>query len=107
MCPKSNNITQFALDLKSAYEGEHTIFGLLSLANLAQDDVLQFYPHMKIYYILYTYDRTEFDINLLVYFNVIIHILFRYFGNNCFAFLGCPPSMKNLYYAVSLFPEQN
>jgi hypothetical protein len=25
----------------SAYEGEHTIFGLLSLANLTQDDVLQ------------------------------------------------------------------
>jgi hypothetical protein len=33
-----------ALDLKSAYEGEHTIFGLLSLANLAQDDVFQFHP---------------------------------------------------------------
>jgi hypothetical protein len=41
--PKSN-ITAFALDLKSAYEGKHTIFGLLSLANLAQDDVLQFHP---------------------------------------------------------------
>jgi hypothetical protein len=34
----------FALDLKSKYEGEHTIFGLLGLANLAQDDVLQFHP---------------------------------------------------------------
>jgi hypothetical protein len=34
----------FALDLKSAYEGEHTIFGLLGLANLVQDDVLQFHP---------------------------------------------------------------
>jgi hypothetical protein len=41
--PKSNNITAFALDLKSEYEGEHTIFGLLSLANLAQDNVLQFH----------------------------------------------------------------
>jgi hypothetical protein len=29
----------FALDLKSTYEGEHMIFGLLGLANLAQDDV--------------------------------------------------------------------
>jgi hypothetical protein len=27
----------------STYEGECTIFGLLSLANLAQDDVLQFH----------------------------------------------------------------
>jgi hypothetical protein len=42
--PKYNNVTAFALDLKSAYEGEHTIFVLLSLANLAQDDVLQFHP---------------------------------------------------------------
>jgi hypothetical protein len=33
----------FALDLKSSYEGEHTIFGLLGLANLTQDDVLQFH----------------------------------------------------------------
>jgi hypothetical protein len=41
VCPKFNSITVFALDVKSAYEGEHTIFGLLSLANLAQDDVLQ------------------------------------------------------------------
>jgi hypothetical protein len=40
MWPKSYNIAAFALDLKSAYEGEHTIFGLLSLANLAQNDVL-------------------------------------------------------------------
>jgi hypothetical protein len=28
----------------SAYEGEHTIFGLLTLADLAQNDVLQFHP---------------------------------------------------------------
>jgi hypothetical protein len=28
----------FALDLKSAYEGEHRLFGFLSLANLAQND---------------------------------------------------------------------
>jgi hypothetical protein len=31
----------FALDLMSTYEGEHTIFGLLSQANLTQNDVLQ------------------------------------------------------------------
>jgi hypothetical protein len=34
----------FALDLKFTYEGEDTIFGLLALDNLAQDDVLQFHP---------------------------------------------------------------
>jgi hypothetical protein len=28
----------------STYEGEHTIFGLLSQANLTQNDVLQFHP---------------------------------------------------------------
>jgi hypothetical protein len=33
--PKSNNITAFVLGLNSSYEGEHMIFGLLSLANLA------------------------------------------------------------------------
>jgi hypothetical protein len=38
--PKSNHIAVFSLDLKSTYEGEHTIFGLLSLANLIQSDVL-------------------------------------------------------------------
>jgi hypothetical protein len=37
----SNNITAFALGLKSAYEGEQTI---LSMNNFAQDDTLQFYP---------------------------------------------------------------
>jgi hypothetical protein len=31
--PMSNNITAFVLGLKSTYEGEHAIFGLLSLAN--------------------------------------------------------------------------
>jgi hypothetical protein len=41
--PNSNNIAAFALDLKSAYEGEHKTFGLLSLANLVQNDVLQFH----------------------------------------------------------------
>jgi hypothetical protein len=30
----------FARDLMSAYEGEHTIFGLLGQANLTQNDVL-------------------------------------------------------------------
>jgi hypothetical protein len=39
---KSDHIAAFSLDLKSAYEGEHTIFGLLSLADFTQDDVLQF-----------------------------------------------------------------
>jgi hypothetical protein len=33
-----------SLDLMSTYEGEHTIFGLLSQANLTQNDVLQFHP---------------------------------------------------------------
>jgi hypothetical protein len=42
--PKSYNIAEFALGLKSAYEREHTIFSLLSLANLAHNDVLQFHP---------------------------------------------------------------
>jgi hypothetical protein len=37
---QSKHIAAFALDLKSAYEGEYMIFGLLSLANLAQNDVL-------------------------------------------------------------------
>jgi hypothetical protein len=31
----SNNITAFVLGLKSAYEGEYKIFGLVSLANFA------------------------------------------------------------------------
>jgi hypothetical protein len=44
MWPKSNQIAVFALDLKSAYKGDHTIIGLLSLANLTQDDVPQFLP---------------------------------------------------------------
>jgi hypothetical protein len=44
MWPKSNHIAVFALDLKSTYEGEHMIFCLLSLANLTQNDVLQFHP---------------------------------------------------------------
>jgi hypothetical protein len=37
-------IAAFALDLKTAYAGENIIFGLLSPANLAQNDVLQFQP---------------------------------------------------------------
>jgi hypothetical protein len=40
MWSKSKYIAAFVLDLKSAYEGEHMIFGLLSLANLTQNDVL-------------------------------------------------------------------
>jgi hypothetical protein len=43
MWSKSNHIAVFAEDLKSAYEGEHMIFGLLSLATLTQNDVLQFH----------------------------------------------------------------
>jgi hypothetical protein len=39
----SNNITAFILDIKSAHEGEHMIFGLLSLANLSQNDALWFH----------------------------------------------------------------
>jgi hypothetical protein len=31
----SNNITAFVLGLLSAYEGEHAIFGLLSLIHFA------------------------------------------------------------------------
>jgi hypothetical protein len=42
--PVSNNITACVLGLKSAYEGEHMIFGLLGQANLTQNDVLQFHP---------------------------------------------------------------
>jgi hypothetical protein len=41
---QANRTAIFALDLKSAYEEERTTFGLLSLANLAQNDVLQFHP---------------------------------------------------------------
>jgi hypothetical protein len=41
---KSNHLVVFALDLMSAYEGEHTIFGLLGQANLTQNDVLQSHP---------------------------------------------------------------
>jgi hypothetical protein len=38
MWSKPNHIAAIALDLKSAYEEKHTIFGLLNLANLAQND---------------------------------------------------------------------
>jgi hypothetical protein len=37
MWSKSNPLAVFALDLMSAYEGEHTIFGLLGQANLTQN----------------------------------------------------------------------
>jgi hypothetical protein len=40
MWSQSKHIAVFALDLRSAYEGEHTIFGLLSLADFVQNDVL-------------------------------------------------------------------
>jgi hypothetical protein len=40
MCSKSNPLVVFALDLTSAYEGEHMIFGLLGQVNLTQNDVL-------------------------------------------------------------------
>jgi hypothetical protein len=45
----SNNITAFVLGLKSTYEREHTILGLLSLANsssihlLANDKISFFF----------------------------------------------------------------
>jgi hypothetical protein len=41
---KSNHIAAFALNLKSTYEGENAIFGLLSLADLAQNDVIPIPP---------------------------------------------------------------
>jgi hypothetical protein len=44
ICSKFNPLVVFALDLMSAYEGEHTIFGLLGQTNLTQNDVLQFHP---------------------------------------------------------------
>jgi hypothetical protein len=44
MWSTSKHIATFALDLKTSYEGEHTIFGLLSLVDLAQRDFLQFNP---------------------------------------------------------------
>jgi hypothetical protein len=44
MWSQSNHTAACALDLKSVYEGEQTIFGLLSLADLTQNDVLQFHP---------------------------------------------------------------
>jgi hypothetical protein len=44
MWSKSNHIAAFAIDLKSTYKGAHVTFGLLSLADLAQSDVLQFHP---------------------------------------------------------------
>jgi hypothetical protein len=43
MWSKSNHIAAFALDLKSAYEGEHMIFGFLRLTHLTQNDALQFH----------------------------------------------------------------
>jgi hypothetical protein len=36
MWSKSNHIAAFALDLKSKYEGEHVIFGLLRQAELVR-----------------------------------------------------------------------
>jgi uncharacterized membrane protein len=44
MCSKSNPLVVFALDLMSAYEGEHMIFGLLGQAKLTQNYVLQLHP---------------------------------------------------------------
>jgi hypothetical protein len=41
---KFNPLVVFALDLMSAFGGEHMIFGLLGQANLTQNDVLQFLP---------------------------------------------------------------
>jgi hypothetical protein len=47
MCSKSNPLVVFALDLMSAYEGEHTIFGLLGQANLTQNLHLYFLMCIK------------------------------------------------------------
>jgi hypothetical protein len=44
MRSRSNPLDVFALDLKSTYEEEQMIFGLLGLADLVQDDVLEFHP---------------------------------------------------------------
>jgi hypothetical protein len=44
MCSKSDPLVVFALDLVSAYEGEHYNFCLWGQANLTQNDVLQFHP---------------------------------------------------------------
>jgi hypothetical protein len=40
MCSKSNPLVVFGLDLMSAYEGEHMIFGLLGQVCLCFDCVL-------------------------------------------------------------------
>jgi hypothetical protein len=39
MCSKSNPIVVFALDVMSAHEGEHTIFGLFDHIDGTQYDV--------------------------------------------------------------------
>jgi hypothetical protein len=57
----------FALDLESACEGEHTIFGLLGLVNLAQDDVLhatQFFMNTLL----------NFSAHLLVMMSLLVDI---------------------------------
>jgi hypothetical protein len=49
MWSKSNPLVVFTLDLMSAYEGEHTIFGFLGQANLAQNDIrVQKWYHLKL-----------------------------------------------------------
>jgi hypothetical protein len=41
---KFSPLVVFALDLISAYEGKHMIFGLLGQDDYTQNDVLQFHP---------------------------------------------------------------
>jgi hypothetical protein len=50
MWPKSNHIAVFALDLKSTYEGEHTIIGLLRLAWLTSLRMIDMCYFKWIYY---------------------------------------------------------
>jgi hypothetical protein len=54
MWSKSNHIAAFALDLNSTYEGEHTIFGLLRLANLAHLKRMNFQTYVQFWYAEFT-----------------------------------------------------
>jgi hypothetical protein len=48
----------------STYEGEHTIFGFLSQANLTQNDVLQFHPfETGFYYVA----QADFEFGILLF----------------------------------------
>jgi hypothetical protein len=60
MCSKSNPLVMFALELMSAYEGEHMIFGLLSQANLTQNDVLQF--QVQVFYMHFSLNPQDYTL---------------------------------------------